>query len=73
MNDLKMQPDTSWVRVELAVEVQCGAWGPDCTIEQAVNQATREATDKLRGALSGDTTVRVVKAKAARVICDAKG
>jgi len=73
MKDLTMKPDTSYAVVELTVEVEAHSWGPDYTIEQAVDQATREATDKLRKALSPNGGFRVLKATAVRVVCNAKG
>lgn len=72
MKDLTMKPDLSYAVVEITVEIQTQAWGPECTIEQAVDQATRDATDKLRNALSQHGGIRVLKAKAVRVICRAR-
>ena len=72
MKDLTMKPDLAYAVVEITVEVKAQNWGPECTVEQAVEQATREATDKLRNVLSKDNGMRVLKAKAVRVICDAK-
>lgn len=70
--DLKMVPDTTSVVVELTVEVTCGAWGPDCTIEQAVSQATREAEGKLAKVINGEGSMRVTKATSVCVVCPAK-
>jgi hypothetical protein len=72
LGDLNMVPDTASVVVSLTVEVKCGAWGPDCTIEQAVSQATREAETKLANAINGDGSMRVMAAESVRVICPAK-
>jgi hypothetical protein len=72
LGDLKMVPDTTSVVVSLTVEVRCGAWGPDCTIEQAVAQATREAEAKLSKAINGEGSMRVTAAESVRVICPAK-
>lgn len=72
MKDLKMKPDLAYAVVELTVEVQVHNWGPEHTVVQAVEQATREATDKLRNALSQNGGIRVIEATAVRVICNAK-
>lgn len=72
LEDLKMEPDSSRAVVELVVEVECGAWGADCTIEQAVAQATREAAQKVAVRLQEDRSIRVLGAKAVRVVCPAR-
>lgn len=69
---LTMTPDTASAVVEIVVEVQTAAWGPDCTIAQAVEQAMREAENKITNALSDTSGVRVLKAAAVRVVCPAK-
>ena len=72
LGDLNMVPDTASVVVSLKVEVTCGAWGPDCTIEQAVAQATREAETKLANAINADGSMRVYAAESVRVVVPAK-
>jgi len=73
MNDLTMVPDHASAVVELTVEVHmAAAWGKDCTVEQVVSQATREATEKLRKTLTDEKVIRVVSARCVRVVCNAK-
>lgn len=72
LKSLNMKPDNATVVVELTVEVVTSSWGPECTIEQAVSQAVQSAEMSLSKAIGGDRTMRVVSAKAVRVICEAK-
>jgi len=72
LGDLHMKPDSATAIVELTVEVRIGAWGADCTIQQAISQATEEATNRLNRLLGEDKSVRVLRAAAVRVVCDAK-
>lgn len=72
MKDLTMEPDSAVAVVQVTVEVRAAAWGADCTVEQAVRQATREATQKLQKLFDTESSIRVIGAKAVRVICNAK-
>ena len=72
MKTLAMEPDNATAVVELTVEVSVGAWGRDCTLEQAVAQATQDATDRLAKALSDERSMRVLNATCVRVVCTAK-
>jgi len=72
MNNLAMEPDQAVTVVELVVEIRSGAWGKESSIERVVSQATREAQVRLESLLNNESGVRVVKAKAIRVVCPAK-
>ena len=72
MEDLKMQPTNASVLVRMEVEVKTDAWGPECTLDQVVRQATKSASMKLRSLLQKDGNVRVTRATALRVVCNAK-
>lgn len=39
-------------RVQFTVEYRCGAWGPDCQLQQVYEQAGREAVDKMERLLN---------------------
>ncbi len=43
---------TATARVTVTLEIPVGSWGPDCSLEQIVNQATKDATAR---ALQGCT------------------
>jgi len=60
------------VVVVLEVEVTVGSWGPDCTIQQAVEQAVTGATLDVSRALMKDQSgrFRVLRATNRRVICE---
>jgi hypothetical protein len=71
IRDLGMKPGTATAVVALTVEVRVGAWNPDCTLEQAVSQATRDAAGKLARLLGSNKGIRITEATAVRVFCDA--
>lgn len=72
LQELKMEPDSSHAVVELTVEVRTESWGPDCTLQQAISQATEQATSRLRKLLANDKGVRVIHANTVQVVCPAK-
>lgn len=68
-----MKPSTSRVVVTLTVEVAVGPYGPSWSIGDAVEQACREATQKLRNALQHKAPeIQVLAATATRVVSDAE-
>lgn len=38
-------------RIQVTVEVEAGAWGGDCSIDQLYKQAAEEGVNKVRNAL----------------------
>lgn len=63
---------TTVVRVRVEVEVSVGAWGPDCTIGQAYQQAADEAEERVRALCAPVQGVRFVAAKSLRAITEAE-
>ncbi len=68
----RMQPSSVRVVVDFTVSIEVGAWGPDCTVAQAVAQATEEAERRLHKWLEGGPGISIAKASMARVVVDAK-
>lgn len=69
-------PGTARCVVELTVTVETGAWGPECTIAQAVEQAREEAVRTISKIIdqSGKRNIRIYGTpQIARVIVDADG
>jgi len=53
--------------VSCTVEVEISGWGPDVTLAQIMNQASRKAVDVLREHLD-DPGIRVAATKSVRVM-----
>ena len=68
----KMKPATSHVVVEVTLFVQTSAWGPDCTIAQAVDQATTEAKRSLERVIAQHPEISLGPVRFARVVCPAE-
>ena len=66
------EPDSAIAVVELVVEVTVGAWGADCTVRQAMDQAARDAYNKLQSAFPDSGTSRIASVRTVRVICPSK-
>lgn len=70
------KPGTARCVVELTVSVETGAWGPECTIAQAVEQARDSAVGDIQR-LIADSHKNNIKVygtpRIARVIVDAEG
>lgn len=58
---------TTTAVVTVSVRVQCGSWGPDCTMEQVLRQASEEAAGRVRRLIQGDTRVQLLSIDAADV------
>jgi hypothetical protein len=58
------------VLVTVGVTVELASWGDDCTIEQALKQAKKEAEDKIRSVLSARPEFHVSGVSCARVVID---
>lgn len=68
-----MKPTSSTVLVTLTVQVAVGPYGPTWPIGDAVEQACREATQKLRNALNHKAPeIQVLAATATRVVSNAE-
>ena len=58
-----LEPGSAVAVVDLRVRVKVGAWGSDCTIDQAISQATSEASHTLKRLLKNDTNCVVLSAE----------
>ena len=47
--------------VRITLEIDCGAWGVDCTIGQAVKQSKEEAIRRLNAAMKGANLPREIR------------
>lgn len=66
----KARPYTSSATIQLTIEVEVGSWSPECTINQAISQGTREASNVIKAALSGEKGLRILDAKCVRLITE---
>jgi hypothetical protein len=51
---------TTTAYATVKVRVRCGTYGPGCTMDQILQQASREARQHIVGALHKDTRVQVL-------------
>ena len=68
---MTFRPGHARVLVTVNVVVECEPWGADCTIAQAVEQATKESEQKLRRMLAEAASIQVLGATTSRVVLDA--
>ncbi len=69
---VQMKPGRARAIVDITVSVETEAWGADCTVAQAVAQATEGAVATLKRVLSNQSRIQVSAAKLVRVVCDAE-
>lgn len=67
-----MKPSTSRAVVEVTLSIETSAWGPNCTVAQAVAQATDDAKGRLARLLQGHHDIRINDVKFVRVLCEAE-
>ncbi len=67
-----LEPKNAIVIVEVNVAVECSAWGPECTIAQAVEQAIVSARTRIQRAVEGEKSISVLGASTARVVLTAE-
>lgn len=51
---------TATARVRITIEVPTSNWGKDCTVEQIMNQAEREASNAVQNYISSKQGWRIV-------------
>lgn len=71
MSDIGFKPTASRVLVELVVSVEVAGYSPGWSIQEAVEDACRSATGRLKKVLSEESSIRILSARAARVVSDA--
>ena len=54
------------VRIEVS---GLGSWGKETTIDQIVNQAIREAQQKIRKVINGDCTIEILGDPEIEIVC----
>lgn len=71
---VNMEPAEARVHVRLSLEITVGTWGKDCTVAQAVAQATEDATKTVARLIheAKANNIRILRADSAQVVCVAR-
>lgn len=68
-----MTPSTSHAVVEVTMFIEtAGPWGKDCSIAQAVAQATDDAKASLRRMLAQNPGIKLGRVEFVKVVCGAE-
>jgi len=72
LNRSGFKPSRVQAQVKVSLLVDTGYWGQDCTIAQAVAQASENANGRIASILKDEQGIKLLGSECVKVICEAE-